>query len=60
MTLDCMVQDGIEVTEYLRNHLPKDKILVLAHSFGSILGLWTMAARSDLFYACVGTGSGRR
>jgi pimeloyl-ACP methyl ester carboxylesterase len=51
-----MVQDGIEVPEYLRSHLQKDKIIVVAHSFGSILGIRMVSARPDLFYAYVGTG----
>jgi pimeloyl-ACP methyl ester carboxylesterase len=56
MRVDRIVQDGIEVTEYLRTHLQKDKIIVVAHSFGSILGLRMVLARPDLFYAYVGTG----
>ena len=56
MTLDRMTQDGIELTEYLRQHLRKNKIIVVAHSFGTILGLRMVRARPDLFYAYVGTG----
>ena len=56
MTLDRMVQDGVEVAKYLCSHLQKDKIIVVAHSFGSILGLKVVLARPDLFYAYVGTG----
>jgi len=56
MTIDRMTQDGIELTEYLRKHLGKDKIIVVAHSFGTILGLGMVRARPELFYAYVGTG----
>lgn len=56
MTLDRMTQDGVEVAEYLRQHLAKDKIIVVAHSFGSIIGLRMVRARPGLFYAYVGTG----
>jgi pimeloyl-ACP methyl ester carboxylesterase len=56
MTLDRMMQDGIEVAEYLRTHLRKDKIIVVAHSFGSIFGMRMVSARPDLFCAYVGTG----
>lgn len=56
MTLDRIVQDGIELTEYLRKHLNKDKIIIVAHSFGTIYGLRMAHARPDLFYAYVGTG----
>jgi len=56
ITVDRMVQDGIELSEYLRKHLAKDKIVIVCHSFGSILGLGMARARPDLFYAYVGTG----
>lgn len=56
MTLDRIVRDGIELTEYLRKHLNKDKIIIVAHSFGTIYGLRMAHARPDLFYAYVGTG----
>ncbi len=56
ITLDRMTQDGIELTELLRKSLGKDKIVLLGHSFGSILGVLMAKARPDLFYAFVGTG----
>ena len=56
ITVDRMVQDGIELTEYLRKHLGKEKIIVVGHSFGTILGLGMVRARPELFYAYVGTG----
>ena len=56
ITVDRMVKDGIELTEYLRKHLGKEKIIIVAHSFGSILGLGMAKARPDFFYAYVGTG----
>ena len=56
MTVDRMAQDGIDLAEFLRKHLGKDKIVLVAHSFGSILGLRMVQARPDLFYAYVGTG----
>lgn len=56
MSVDRMAQDGIEVAEYLRTHLHKDKIIVLGHSWGSILGITMAKRRPDLFNAFVGTG----
>jgi pimeloyl-ACP methyl ester carboxylesterase len=50
-----MVQDGIEVSEYLRSHLHKDKIILLGHSWGSLLGVHMVHERPDLFAAYVGT-----
>jgi pimeloyl-ACP methyl ester carboxylesterase len=51
-----MTQDGIELAEYLRESLGKDKIVLVGHSWGSILGVFMAKARPDLFYAFVGTG----
>jgi len=56
MTVDRTVQDGIELSEYLRKHLGKDKIVIVGHSFGSRLGIGMAQARPDLFYAYVGMG----
>jgi len=56
LTVDRMAQDGIELAEYLRKHLGKEKIILVAHSFGSILALKMLQTKPDLFYAYVGTG----
>lgn len=56
VTIDRMAQDGIEVAEFLRQHLLEKKIIVLGLSFGTILGVHMAKARPDLFYAYVGTG----
>jgi pimeloyl-ACP methyl ester carboxylesterase len=51
-----MVQDGIELSELLKQKLHKDKIVLVGHSWGSVLGFFIAKARPDLFYAFVGTG----
>jgi pimeloyl-ACP methyl ester carboxylesterase len=56
LTVNRMAQDGIEVAEYLRKRLGKEKIILVAHSLGSIIGLEMVRTRPDLFYAYVGTG----
>jgi len=56
ITIDRMTQDGIELAELLRKSLQKDKIILVGHSWGSILGVFMVKARPDLFYAFVGTG----
>jgi len=56
ITIERMVQDGIELTERLRKELQKEKVVLVGHSWGSILGLFMVKARPDLFYAFVGTG----
>ena len=56
ITRERMAQDGIELSEFLRKHLGVDKIILVSHSFGTILALRMARARPDLFYAYVGTG----
>jgi pimeloyl-ACP methyl ester carboxylesterase len=55
ITVDRIVQDGIELAEHLRKRLGKDKIVIVGHSFGSIIGVLMARARPDLFLAYVGT-----
>jgi pimeloyl-ACP methyl ester carboxylesterase len=56
ITPDRMVQDGIELSELLKKKLHKDKIVLVGHSWGSVLGFFMLKARPELFYAFVGTG----
>jgi len=56
MTRERMAQDGIELTEYLCKHLGKRKIIVVGHSWGTVLGLRMIQQRPDLYLAYVGTG----
>ncbi len=55
-SLDRIAGDGIEVTEYLRRTLGKKKVIVLGHSWGSIVAVEMVQRRPDLFAAYVGTG----
>lgn len=54
MTVERMVDDGIEVAQFLAKHLNKKKIIIYGGSWGSILGIYMAHARPDLFYAYVG------
>jgi len=56
MTLDRLAGDGIELAEYLRRTLGKRKIIVLGHSWGSIVAVTMVVRRPELFAAFVGTG----
>lgn len=56
MTVARMTSDTIEVINYLRGRLKKDKIILLGHSWGSILGIHVAQERPDLLYCFVGTG----
>jgi len=56
LTIESMVADGIELVEWLRARLGKDKIVLLGWSWGTILGVNMAKARPELFAAYVGTG----
>jgi pimeloyl-ACP methyl ester carboxylesterase len=56
MTIAQMTKDGVDVADYVRTRLHKDKIILLGHSWGSLLGVHMVQARPDLFSVYVGTG----
>ena len=56
VTLDRISKDGIELAEYLCRDLGKKKIIVLGHSWGSLVATRMVQIRPDLFAAYVGTG----
>lgn len=56
ITMDTMVNDTIEVTNYLRQRFNKDKIFILGHSWGSLLGIKTIQKSPELYEAYIGTG----
>lgn len=55
LTLDRMAQDGVEVAEYLIQHLHKQRIVLVGSSWGSLLGVTIVKRQPKLFYAYVGT-----
>ena len=56
MTIERMRDDGIELADYLRQQLGTRPIIILGHSWGSVLGVMMAQKRPDLFAAYVGTG----
>jgi pimeloyl-ACP methyl ester carboxylesterase len=55
LTVDRMARDGVELAVYLHQRFGK-KIVVVAHSFGTLLAVQMVQRRPDLFVAYVGTG----
>jgi hypothetical protein len=49
MTVERMVQDGVEVAEFLTEHLNKKKIIIYGSSWARSLGIYMAHARPDLF-----------
>jgi len=56
ITIARMVQDGVELAKLLQESLHKPKIILVGHSWGSVLGILMAKAQPNLFYAFVGTG----
>jgi proline iminopeptidase len=56
MNIERMHADTLEVVNYLRKRLGQDKIFVLGHSWGSILGLRLAHDHPELLYAYIGVG----
>lgn len=56
MKIPQMQQDTVEVVNYLRKRFHREKIFVVGHSWGSILGLWLAHEHPESLYAFVGTG----
>lgn len=55
-SVDDIVGDAIVVIDSVRHLLGKQKVVVLGHSWGSIVGITLAARRPDLLHAYVGVG----
>ncbi|ONH24445.1 alpha/beta fold hydrolase [Pseudofrankia asymbiotica] len=55
LSFEQLAADGIEVAEYLRRRLDREKIVLMAGSMGTLVGLPMALRRPDLFSAYVGT-----
>jgi pimeloyl-ACP methyl ester carboxylesterase len=55
LTIDQYASDVIELTEILRMRFDEQKIYLVGHSWGTIIGVRAAQARPDLFHAYVGT-----
>lgn len=56
MSYDRMVDDAIEMIEHLQQRLSVEKVVLVGHSWGSILGIGVIKKRPDLISAYVGVG----
>jgi pimeloyl-ACP methyl ester carboxylesterase len=54
LTLEQMISDTIEVTNYLRHRFGKEKIYLMAHSGGTFIGIQAAARTPELYYAYIG------
>lgn len=56
LCVQMFVQDLCDLAVYLKDDLGKEKIYLLAHSWGTLLGILAAAQHPELFYAYIGTG----
>ena len=55
-TLDRIVSDTIDLTDYLRRRFAERKVYLVGNSWGTTLGVLAAQRRPELFHAFVGTG----
>lgn len=56
LTVDSIVEDTIEVTNFLRSKFNKDKIYILGHSWGSFIAIQAAYKNPELYNAYIGMG----
>ena len=56
MTTDQLIDDVIAVADYLRTRFHQDRIYLMAHSWGSFIGIQAAARAPDRFLAYLGQG----
>ena len=56
VTAKTHVDDLIAMTEYIKDYLNKDKVILLGHSYGTYIATQAAAIRPDLYEAYVGIG----
>jgi pimeloyl-ACP methyl ester carboxylesterase len=54
MTLEQMISDTKEVTNYLRNRFGQEKIYLMGHSGGTFIGIQVAARAPELYHAYIG------
>ncbi|MEK6480550.1 alpha/beta hydrolase [Catalinimonas sp. 4WD22] len=54
MTLEQMILDALEVTNYLRRRFGQDKIYLMGHSGGTFIGIQVAARAPELYKAYIG------
>ena len=54
LTLEQMISDTLEVTNYLRQRFGKDKIYLMGHSGGTFIAIQAAAQAPELYYAYIG------
>ncbi len=56
INIEQYVNDAIELTELIKEKYKKKKVILMAHSWGTIVSMKAALKRPDLFYAYIGIG----
>ncbi len=56
ISTEQLVSDAIEVTNYLRERFGQNKVYLMAHSWGSYIGIQAAAKAPELYHAYIGIG----
>lgn len=56
LSVELLIADTIEVSQYLRRRFHQNRIALLGHSWGSFLGIQVAAAAPELYTAYIGMG----
>lgn len=56
MTIDQMIADTLIVVDFLRLRFKKEKIYLMGHSWGTLLGMLAAQRAPELFHAYIGIG----
>lgn len=54
--IDTYVEDAIQLAELIKHRYGKKKLILMAHSWGTVIAMNAVAKRPDLFHAYVGIG----
>jgi pimeloyl-ACP methyl ester carboxylesterase len=54
MTLEQIISDTLELTNYLRHRFGQEKIYLMGHSGGTFIGILAAARSPELYYAYIG------
>jgi pimeloyl-ACP methyl ester carboxylesterase len=54
MTVEQLISDTLELTNYLRHRFGKEKIYLMGHSGGTFIGIQAAARAPELYYAYIG------
>ncbi|URN93310.1 MAG: alpha/beta hydrolase [Candidatus Pristimantibacillus lignocellulolyticus] len=56
LSTDLLVDDLLALTDYVQKELDQEKVLLIGHSFGTYIGMKSVAKAPDKFVAYIGIG----